>query len=139
MKTKNKLDLIGFVGRDPDVTYRADRSILNVRFSLATTDRWTDGAGAKKERTEWHRVVFWDRAAEQLAKFLHGGSFIEVEGSLHSSSYEKDGITHTGWQVRGSDYRLLDRLAGEPPPPLPPDIVPDRDDAGGPADHDLPL
>ena len=51
MKTKNKIDLIGFVGRDPDITHRPDGSVLNVRFSVATTDRWTDGAGAKKERT----------------------------------------------------------------------------------------
>ena len=118
MKTKNKIDLIGFVGRAPDIAYRSDGSgaVLSVRFSLATTDRWTDGAGQKRERTDWHRVVFWDRAAEQLAKFLHAGSFLEVEGSNQSSVYEKDGVRRTSWQVRGSDYRLLDRAPGDSTP-----------------------
>lgn len=138
MKTKNKIDLIGFVGRDPVITYRSDRSVLNVRFSIATTDRWTDGAGAKKERTEWHRVVFWDRAAEQLAEFLHAGSFVEVEGSMQSSVYEKDGVRRTSWQVRGADYRLLDRVAGDVPPPAPPDGGDQADDAVGAGD-DVPL
>jgi single-strand DNA-binding protein len=118
MKTKNKIDLIGFVGRAPDITYRSDGSgaVLNVRFSLATTDRWTDGSGQKKERTEWHRIVFWDRAAEQLAKFLHAGSFVEVEGSMQSSVYEKEGVRRTSWEVRGSEYRLLDRAPGDAGP-----------------------
>ena len=137
MKTKNKIDLIGFVGRDPDITHRPDGSVLNVRFSLATTDRWTDGAGAKKERTDWHRVVFWDRPAEQLAKFLHAGSFVEVEGAMHSSVYEKEGVRRASWEVRGSDYRLLDRVAGETPPPPPPESA-DQLDAAGVSD-DMPL
>jgi single-strand DNA-binding protein len=130
MKTKNRIDLIGFVGRDPEVTHRADGSVLNVRFSLATTERWTDTTGAKKERTDWHRVVFWDRAAEQLAKFLRGGAFVEVEGAMHSSAYEKDGVRRTSWEVRGSDYRLLDRAAGEAPPAPPPESVDEPDPAG---------
>jgi single-strand DNA-binding protein len=118
MKTKNKIDLIGFVGRAPDITCRSDGSgaVLKVRFSLATTDRWTDGGGQKRERTEWHRIVFWDRAAEQLAKFLHAGSFLEVEGSMQSSLCEKDGVRRTSWQVRGSEYRLLDRAPGDSAP-----------------------
>lgn len=120
MKTKNHIDLIGFVGREPDISHRADGTVLNVRFSLATTDRWTDGAGEKKERTEWHRVVFWDRPAQHLAKFLHAGSFVEVEGSMQSSTYEKDGITRTSWQVRGSTFRLLDRTAGDAEAPSAP-------------------
>ncbi len=129
MKTKNRIDLIGFVGRDPDVSKRPDGSVLNVRFSLATTDRWTDATGAKKERTEWHRVVFWDRAAEQLARFLHAGSFVEVEGSMQSSIYERDGVRRTSWQVRGGDYRLLDRVAGEAVPAPPLDSPDQPDDA----------
>jgi len=120
MKTKNRIDLIGFAGRDPDVAYRPDKTVLNARFSLATTERWTDASGAKKERTEWHRVVFWDRLAENIAKFVHSGSFLEVEGSMQSSKYEKDGVTHTSWQVRGADFRLLDRAAGDVVPPSPP-------------------
>lgn len=120
MKTKNRIDLIGFVGRDPEVSYRDDKTVLNARFSLATTERWTDSTGAKKERTEWHRVVFWDRLAETVAKYVHAGSLLEVEGSMQSSKYEKDGVTHTSWQVRGFDFRLLDRAVGDVVPSAPP-------------------
>jgi single-strand DNA-binding protein len=137
MKTKNRIDLIGFVGRDPDVSYRPDGTILNVRFSLATTERWTGGAGEKKERTEWHRVVFWDRAAEQLAKFLHAGSFVEVEGSMQSSAYEQDGVRRTSWQVRGAEYRLLDRAPGDGATAAAPD-APEPSDSAESCD-DLPL
>jgi single-strand DNA-binding protein len=117
MKTKNKIDLIGFVGRDPEVARKADGQTLSAWFSVATTDRWTDGAGEKKERTQWHRVVFWDRLAETIAKYVRQGSLLEVEGSLQSSTYEKDGVKHTAWHVRGSDFRLLDRVPSETPPP----------------------
>jgi single-strand DNA-binding protein len=115
MKTKNKIDLIGFVGRAPDITSRSDGSsaVLDVRFSLATTARWNDADGRRKERTEWHRIVFWDRAVDQLAKFLHAGSFLEVEGSMQSSVYEKDGFRRRSWQMRDSECRLLDRAPGD--------------------------
>ena len=138
MKTKNRIDLIGFVGRDPDVSYRSDGAVLNVRFSLATTERWTDGAGEKKERTEWHRVVFWDRAAEQLAKFLHAGSFVEVEGSMQSSVYEQDGVRRTSWQVRGTEYRLLDRAPGDGAT-VPSADAPEPSDGAVNAGDDIPL
>jgi single-strand DNA-binding protein len=130
MKTKNRIDLIGFVGRDPQVSKKTDGQILNVRLSVATTDRWTDAAGEKKERTEWHRVVFWDRLAETVAKYVRQGSLLEVEGPMQSSTYEKDGVKHTAWQVRGSDFRLLDRVPGETPKPPdePPDTVATVDD-----------
>lgn len=138
MKTKNHIDLIGFVGRDPDVTYQTDGTVLNARFSLATTERWTDATGEKKERTEWHRVVFWDRQAQNLAKFIHAGSFIEVEGSMQSSTYEKDGITRTSWQVRGSSFRLLDRVAGDTAPTSASEN-PDRSADAVSAGDDIPL
>lgn len=108
------------------------------RFSLATTDRWTDGAGEKKERTEWHRVVFWDRPAQQLAKSLHAGSFVEVEEAMQRSAYEKGGITRTTWQVRGSTYRVLDRAGDEAEPPSAPCDPQPANDAVNTGD-DIPL
>jgi len=138
MKTKNHIDLIGFVGREPAVGRRADGAVLNVRFSLATTDRWADAAGEKRQRTEWHRVVFWDRLAQHLAKSLHPGSFVEVEGSMQSSTYEKDGITRTSWQVRGSTFRLLDRAARDAEAPFAPDASEPAHDAANAGD-DIPL
>ena len=108
MRTKNKIDLIGFVGRDPE-TQETTEGTRITRFSIATTERWKDKAGQTKEHTEWHRVVFFGPQAEQLAEFVRKGSLIEVEGSVRSHSYEKDGVTRFTYEIRGEEYRLLDR------------------------------
>lgn len=108
MRTKNKIDLIGFVGRDPETQEGAAGTRIT-RFSMATTDRWKDKAGQTKEHTEWHRIVFFGPQAEQLAEFVRKGSLIEVEGSVRSHSYETAGVSRLVYEIRGEEYRLLDR------------------------------
>jgi single-strand DNA-binding protein len=108
MRTKNNIDLIGFVGRDPK-TQETTGGARITRFSMATTDRWKDKAGQAKEHTEWHRIVFFGPRAEQLAEFVRKGSLVEVEGSVRSHAYEKDGVTRLAYEIRGEEYRLLDR------------------------------
>jgi single-strand DNA-binding protein len=140
MKTKNRIDLIGFVGQEPETRRTGDR--IYTRFTLATTERWTDDAGAKHEHTDWHRVVFWGRAAEQVAKYVHKGSFLEVEGTSRSSTYEKAGARITAWEVRGFDFRLLDRRAEgtQVPDSPPPSDVPANDaPPPPPSDDDIPF
>lgn len=107
MKTSKRIYLVGVVENDPRITYRPDQAVLDVRFSLATTECWTDRSGQQQERAESHRIVFCDHLAEQLATLLRAGCFIEVEGSMHRSLLDKDADRHTAWEVRGSDYRLL--------------------------------
>jgi single-strand DNA-binding protein len=124
MRTKNRIDLIGFVGRDPEMRTTQDGTPV-AHLSVATTDRWTDKAGSAQEHTEWHRVVFFGKAAEQVAQLVHKGSLVEVEGSLRSSSFEKDGVKRTVWEVRGFEFRLLERR-------------PTSDDGGGPSGLDAP-
>ena len=59
----NKAILIGNLGRDPELRYtQGGQAVVN--FSLATTENWSNKAGEKTERTEWHRVVAWGRTAE---------------------------------------------------------------------------
>ena len=63
MASVNKVILIGNLGRDPEVRYLPDGGAIT-NISVATTDVWKDKSGDKQERTEWHRVVFYQRLAE---------------------------------------------------------------------------
>ena len=84
MASINKVILVGNLGRDPETRYMPDGgAVTNV--SIATTDTWKDKtSGEKKEATEWHRVVFFNRLAEIAGEFLKKGSQVYVEGRLRS-------------------------------------------------------
>ncbi len=103
--TKNFVELIGFVGQDPQCIGNGKSP---VKVSLATTQRWKDRAGQKQERTEWHTVYFWDRSAEVATTCVHKGSHILVTGSLRSRQYEGDGGKHTVWEIHARELLLLD-------------------------------
>ncbi len=87
----NKVIVIGNLGANPEV--RALPSGQNVaNFSLATTERFTDRNGAKRERTDWHRIVAFGRLADTCERFLSKGRQVYVEGRLSTRQYEaKDG------------------------------------------------
>jgi single-strand DNA-binding protein len=136
MKTKNKIELIGFVGGDPVTRQTADGTPVT-QFSIATTERWKGKDDQPREHTEWHRIVFFGPPAKQLADFLRKGSFVSIEGSLRSRTYEKDGVTRTATEVRGTEYWLLDRRPGSGDVSAPDGTEPPLHD--GPADDDLPL
>ena len=89
----NRAELIGRLGRDPDVRYTQEgKAIANL--ALATTDAFKDlASGKKKEHTEWHRVVLFGRQAEIAGEYLKKGSVCYVEGQLRTRKYtDKDGI-----------------------------------------------
>jgi len=111
MRTKNHVDIIGFIGSDPELVQTSAGTVT--KFGVATTERWKDKDGQLQERTEWHRVVFWGARAETLAKQIGKGSLVEVEGALRSSTWEKDGVKRTSWEIVGSEYRLLGRAASD--------------------------
>ena len=93
MASLNKVQIIGNLGRDVELSYTPGGMAV-AKFSVATTETWTDKAtGQKKEKVEWHRVVAFNKQAENCGKYLHKGSSVYVEGKLQTSSYEKDGIT----------------------------------------------
>ena len=88
----NKAILIGNLGKDPEVRYAADgAAVANV--SIATQERWTDkNSGDKQERTEWHRVVFFGKLAEIVAKYLKKGSQCYIEGRIQTRKWtDKEG------------------------------------------------
>jgi len=78
----NKVSLIGFVGQDPEVRYTQDKQPVAV-FSVATGESWKDKAtGETKERTQWHRVVVYNRLADIAATHLKKGTQVYLEGRL---------------------------------------------------------
>ncbi len=87
----NKVILLGRLGQDPELKYTPGGSPV-CNFSLATTESWTDKAGAKQEKTEWHRVVVWGKLAELCNQYLAKGRQAFLEGRLQTRSWDdKDG------------------------------------------------
>ena len=90
---RNKVQLIGHLGSDPEVIDLDNEKKL-VRFSLATQENYINGQGERVEQVEWHRVIAWNRHAELSEKYLKKGKEIVLEGKLQSRSFEdKEGIT----------------------------------------------
>ena len=88
MASINKVILVGNLGQDPETRHMPNGgSVTNI--SIATTDSWTDkGSGQKQERTEWHRVVFFNRLAEIAAQYLRKGSQVYVEGNIRTNKWQ---------------------------------------------------
>lgn len=105
----NKVILIGNVGKDPEVRSGQDGSKI-VNFSLATSETWNDRAsGERKERTEWHRVVvFNDRIADVVEKYVRKGSKVYVEGSLQTRKW-----TDQSGQEKYTTEVVIQRFRGE--------------------------
>lgn len=83
----NKVILVGNVGNDPDIK-RANNGTTIANASIATSDRWRDkSTGETRERTEWHRVVFFGRVAEIVSEYVRKGTKIYVEGRLQTRKW----------------------------------------------------
>ena len=83
----NKVILIGNLGSDPEVRFTPS-GVQVANFSLATSESWTDRAGERQERAEWHRIILWRRLAEVAGQYLRKGSKIYIEGKLQTRSWE---------------------------------------------------
>lgn len=106
----NKVILIGNLGSDPN--FASTSSGVNVvTISLATTKQWKDKETAKAmERTEWHRVVFFNNLADIAKKYLKKGSKIYLEGELRTRKWEdQEGITRYTTEVIVRHFEMLDK------------------------------
>ncbi len=83
MGSVNKVILVGNLGRDAELRYTPGGAAI-LKFSLATTEKWTDKSGNSQERTEWHNVNLWGKQAETLKEYLVRGKQVFVEGRLQS-------------------------------------------------------
>jgi len=92
--TLNKATLIGRLGKDPEVRHLNNGDRV-VSFSIATSERWRDASGERKERTEWHNVViFNDKLGEIAEQYLTKGKEVYVEGKIQTRKWEdKEGNT----------------------------------------------
>jgi single-strand DNA-binding protein len=106
----NKVILVGNAGRDPDVQTTASGSKV-ARLSLATSRR-VPRDGSFEERTEWHRLVLWDRLAELAEEYVRKGDRLYIEGRMEYGSFEKNGVT-----VPTADVRVLEMVMLGPPGP----------------------
>ncbi|MFT7219002.1 MAG: single-strand DNA-binding protein [Candidatus Azotimanducaceae bacterium] len=104
----NKVILVGNLGRDPETRYMpSGGAVTNV--SVATSKSWKDkDSGEQKDRTEWHRVVFFNRLAEVAGEYLKRGSKVYVEGELRTRDWEKDGQKHYTTEIVASEMQMLD-------------------------------
>lgn len=104
----NKVILIGQLGKDPEVkTMPNGGAVANI--SIATDESYKDKTtGETVAKTEWHRVVFFNRLAEIVGKYLHKGSKVYIEGSLRTRSYEKDGKTLYTTEIIAREMQMLD-------------------------------
>ena len=112
MSGVNKVIIVGNLGRDPETRYTASGSAIT-NITVATSESWKDkNTGQKEERTEWHRVVFFNKIAEVAAQYLRKGSKVYIEGSLRTSSYEKDGQKHYKTDIIANQMQMLDSRGG---------------------------
>ena len=108
----NKVILVGNLGRDPETRYLpSGGAVTNV--SLATSRAWKDrDSGEQKEKTEWHRVVFFNRLGEIAGEYLKRGSKVYVEGELRTREWEKEGQKHFTTEIVATEMQMLDSKGG---------------------------
>lgn len=112
----NKVQLIGNVGKDPDVRY-LDNGVAVAAFPLATTDRaYTLANGTQvPERTEWHNIVLWRGLAETAEKYVHKGDKLYIEGKIRSRSYDdQNGIKRYVVEIFADNMEMLTPRSPQP-------------------------
>lgn len=107
----NKAILIGRLGKDPEVRYTPDGTMVT-NFNLATDEQWKDKSGEKVQKTEWHRIVTFGKLAEICGNYLVKGKLIFVEGRIQTRSWEdKDGVKRFTTEIIASNMQMLDSKA----------------------------
>ncbi len=110
-RSMNKAILVGNLGADPEVRSTSNGSRV-ATLSIATSRQWKDKAGEKQEKTEWHRVVFWNTKFSTLAdiaeRYCKKGDKVYVEGSIEYRSWQdREGQTRYTTEINGRELILL--------------------------------
>src|SRR4051812_26956670 len=107
MGSVNKAILVGNLGRDAEMRFTSGGTPV-ATVSLATTERFTDRDGQKKEDTQWHRIVIWGKTAESLNEYLTKGKQIYVEGRIQTREWtDKEGQKVKTTEIRADRIVLL--------------------------------
>lgn len=108
MSGVNKVILVGNLGADPDLR-RTSTGKAVAEMRLATTSTY-----GGEDKTEWHRIIVWDKAAENVAKYMSKGSKMYIEGRLQTRSYDdKDGNKRYVTEIVANDVQFLDGKGGK--------------------------
>ena len=118
MASFNKIIVVGYLGRDPELRYTQDGTPV-CNFSVATTERRKDRNGEMQDVTTWFRVNVWRRQAEVASQYLKKGRLVYVEGRLSQSEYQdREGQTRMSLEIHASDIQFIgsrgDEAGGTP-------------------------
>lgn len=104
----NKVILVGNLGNDPETKFMPSGGAVT-NISIATSESWKDKqTGEQKEKTEWHRVVMFNRLAEIAGEWLRKGSQVYIEGKLQTRKWDdKDGVTRYSTEVVANEMQML--------------------------------
>lgn len=104
----NKVILIGRLGKDPEVRYTPDGTMVTT-FRMATDEQWKDKNGEKVQRTEWHQIVTYRKLAEICGNYLVKGKLVFIEGRIQTRSWEdKEGVKRYTTEIIASNMQMLD-------------------------------
>jgi len=113
MPALNRVQLIGYLGKDPEVrTFPTGKKVTH--FSLGVTQKWKTN-GETKEATDWVYVDAWGRLGEICAQYLHKGSLVYIEGRLKVERYEEKGEVRYSTKVVALQAQILDKKGSEEP------------------------
>ena len=113
MPALNRVQLIGYLGRDPESKFTPTGKRV-CHFSMGVTQRWK-AAGEMKEYTDWFNIEAWGRLGEISQEYLKKGSLVFVEGRLKTDKYEDKGETKYFTKVVALAFQFLDRKPAEEP------------------------
>lgn len=109
MASVNKAILVGNLGRDPEIRYAPDGAAI-CSISIATTSQWKDRrTGERREETEWHRVVFYNRLAEVAGEYLKKGRAVYIEGRIKTRKWQdkQTGQDRYSTEIIGDQLQML--------------------------------
>ncbi|RZO21475.1 MAG: single-stranded DNA-binding protein [SAR86 cluster bacterium] len=104
----NKVILVGNLGQKPEMRYTATQAAV-ANISIATTESWKDKeSGEMRDKTEWHRVVYFGKLAEIVEKYLDKGSSVYIEGKLQTRKWQdKSGADRWTTEIVGNELTML--------------------------------
>ena len=114
MPALNRVQLIGNLGKDPEVRYTPTGTKV-CTFSMAVNRRWKGRDGTAKEATDWFNIEVWGKLGEVCQQYLHKGSLAFIEGRLQTDRYEHEGETRYFTKVIARSMQMLDPKPDEEP------------------------
>ena len=112
MPALNRIQLIGYTGKDPETRYTpTGRKVCT--FSLAVDRRWKNSAGETRQETDWFNIEAWGRLGEVSQEYLHKGSLVYLEGRVQTERYEHEGESRQYTKVVLSQMQILERRKEE--------------------------